>query len=538
MNSHTHVSPSADPWSLWRWALVALPPALLSCNALLTVDADPVLVTDAGPPLDSSPSGETPDSEPCTDPTGFGGRGCYKCPPTNHDQLLNACVTYQMRYFDNSKRIPGFDPAVPRPPLASADAGTDATTDVGVDASGPSDASADAAPDSTPDSGPPGPPECPAMSTLSNPVILVSSTGLPLQLTLNALLVRATVLWKEVGSCDGLNSVSPGGPKATGTVHLYQTGLPAFDCTLPGTYPADLGGGGLYWDTCNPSIIQPSDFIDLPGPVNPVSFIVPFSSTQESISAEAAYRVYGFGKAAGVDPWVDESVLFRRNPTSANQTLVALSLGLPSNRLLGNDSNGGSKMIAAVSGASQAENALGFSSSEQTDRSRSTVRVLAVQFYGQRAAFFQDSDPGAYDRRPVRDGHYYFWIPMHVFARAGSTGDIVGGNPSLDALRDPAIVKDLAGYLTLRKPLPKTVDIFASLKDPGGGSAAIPQCAMHVTRRRDGGPLEPFTPPRSCDCAFEAAPPGRLPAECKACKTDGDCSGSRPVCSFGYCEAT
>jgi hypothetical protein len=164
------------------------------------------------------------------------------------------------------------------------------------------------------------------------------------------------------------------------------------------------------------------------------------------------------------------------------------------------------------------------------------LRVLAYQHYEQRVGFFWDHDPSANDRRPVRDGHYFQWLTGHVFVHAPN-GVVAPGDPTLAAMRPPNLLSDLVDYLTLRRPLPKMIDVFAALKDPAGGSASIPNCAMRVTRRHDGGPLEPYTPPRSCGCAFESAPPGQRPPECVACMTDAECSGKTPVCSFGYCEA-
>ena len=50
---------------------------------------------------------------------------------------------------------------------------------------------------------------------------------------------------------------------------------------------------------------------------------MPQQSTQQSISAEAAYFVFGFGAAGQVSPWTDEASLVVRNSTSAAQIAVA-----------------------------------------------------------------------------------------------------------------------------------------------------------------------------------------------------------------------
>ena len=469
------------------------------------------------------------DDAACWDDAGFGGLGCYRCTPTTNDQLLNACTKHAFVPFDDRARIAGFDPEHPRPALPPVDAGTDAATiDTGI-----ADGGSDAGP---PDGGPPGPPPCPPMSSLENPVVFVGSTGLLLQPTIDAV-EHVSIIEEIVGSCDGLNALQPGGKQASGAVTLLRSGMAPIECTLDRAYDADLGAGGLFWDSCNPGVPQPADLGDLLGAVNPIGFIAPVGSRESAISAAAAYAVYGFGAASGVAPWVDESTLFRRNDTSANQNLTALAIELRVDRFLGIDSAGGGRMITLVANAdaTKLDATLGFSSSDQTDRARTTVKVLAYQHTGQRVAFHWDSEAGANDRRAVRDGHYFIWAPIHVFGRLVG-GDLVGNNPEL--VRPPSLVRDLALYLTIRKPLPRRIDVIAALKDPEGGSSAIPYCAMTVTRRKDSGPLEPYVPPRSCGCAFEAAAPGVTPPECQRCSGDAECPAARPVCSFGFCETT
>ncbi len=490
----------------------------------------------------ASSEGGAPDASraECWDPAGFGGHGCYKCAPTTGEELLNACAKHAFVHFDNPARITGFDPANPIPPLPPAEAGPPVEAGSQPDAGGPDASPGDASPgDAAPD-GPPPVPRCPPLTTLKNPIVLVASTGFLLQPTLDALatttLGEVSIVWKVVGSCDGASAMIPGGPAASGEVTLLRPQKEPFQCALDTAFPADIGGGGLFWETCNPDVPQPPDIQDVLGAVNPVSFIAPVASKESGISAEAAYRVYGFGNRSGVMPWSDEDLIFRRNARSGNQTAVALALGLPADRFVGIDSNGGSNMAKLVEQGAKinADATIGISSSEVVDKSREVVKMLAYQHMNQRVGFFWDSDPAAFDRRAVRDGHYFFWVAIHVFARVSSS-QIVGGNPSLDAVRPRTLLGDMVNYLTIRRPLPG-VNIFKELKDPRGGAAAIPQCAMRVTRKKDSGMLEPFTPPRSCGCAFESAPPGTAPPECKKCEQSGECPKDRPVCSFEYCE--
>jgi hypothetical protein len=247
--------------------------------------------------------------------------------------------------------------------------------------------------------------------------------------------------------------------------------------------------------------------------------------------------VYGFGAESQVEPWTNLAEIFKRNPTSANQNTVALSIKLPVDRLVGTDTNGNGNMLPAMQTASDPQRTIGFSSTELVDLNRESMRTLAFKAFGQSVAFYPDSDPATFDKRNVRDGHYAMWVPIHVVART-SAGAIIGGNADLETgptkVRDPTLVANMVDWLTGRKSFPGAgFDVIEAEKKGG----LTPLCAIHVTRTREGAPLEPFTPPQPCDCAFEAATPGTTPAECLPCQADTDCTKpGRGHCSYGYCE--
>ena len=264
----------------------------------------------------------------------------------------------------------------------------------------------------------------------------------------------------------------------------------------------------------------------------------PATSKERSISAEAAYKVFGFGGLSGVAPWNDEQFIFRRRAGSGNQLTIALSLGIPIGSLRGRDSNGSSNMLKALLTSSAPQHTIGISSSEIVDTNRDVMKTLAYKHYKQPVAFYPDSDAGSLDRRNVRDGHYFMWMPLHVLSRTSGGEPVAAPNAVLDpdgsrsAARD-ASVKRLAFVMVNRQQAPVgSVDIFGALKRSG----TVPQCAMKVSRVKEGAPLVPFTPPVSCDCAFEAATPGTTRADCSPCKDASECSTGRPTCSFGYCQ--
>jgi hypothetical protein len=461
----------------------------------------------------------------CVDPSGFGGRGCYRCAPTTSEQLLAACTSSRFEDFDNSARITGFDPSRPKPPLP---------------------ASAPALPPFDPgtiDLGPTGAPAC-AIDAAQNPVMVLGSTGFPMDALAKAMGSAATIFYLEQGSCDGVASMVLNAPKLSGVVLQYDAAGKATACTLAEEHPADIALSSLFAASCGGQsgladlVTLPGGVEDLLGPVNPVVFAVPATSRERVISAEAAYRVYGFGSGSGVEPWTDEMQVFRRRASSGNQQTVARTLGIPFDALRGRDSNGSSNMLPALLQAPSPDRAIGISSSEIIEPNHDVLKTLAYRHYDQPVGFYPDGDPAALDRRNVRDGHYFMWIPLHALVRTSGGDPIAAANARLDpdgsrrAARD-ASVKTLAYVMTSREAPPvRSVDLFGAMKRLGD----VPQCAMHVSRANEGASLEPFTPQASCDCAFEAAWPGATPAECQPCRDATECSSSRPSCNFGYCE--
>jgi hypothetical protein len=512
---------------LGRWRLAgviaaALAAAVFGCNAILGF-SDYAVADDAGT-QDVATQGDAPvvgdaGADGCIDPTGFGGRGCYKCTPETNEQFLSACTEARFEPFDNAARIAGFDPQNPKPALVDGGPSRD-PFDAGapVDA-GPTDAG-------TPDL-------CPLM-TKPNPVLLLGATGFPLDVIQRAMGSAATIFYRETASCLGIDSVITGSTKLTGAIDYYDEDGTRRRCNLAQDLPADIGLSGLFAETCTAPAFPtvPPDVQDFLGPVNPVMYAVPATSNQRVISAEAAYRVYGLAPS-GVSPWDDEEFIFRRTNTSANQNTVALTLGLSPDVFRGRDSKGSSNMLKALQTSANPEKTIGISSSEVVDINRPSMKALAYQHYGQPVGFFPDSIASSFDRRNVRDGHYYMWIPLHVFART-ELGEIRGasGQPFT---RSADAVKKVTLVMTSRSSAPNpSVDLFGAL----GALGNVPQCAMHVTRLKEGAPLRRFTPAIACDCAFEAAVPnGSPPAGCQRCGGGStQCPTEHPTCSFGFCE--
>ena len=477
------------------------------------------------PTVGGSPT--APPSE-CIDPTGFGGKGCFKCAPTTSDELLAACTTSHFESFDNEHRITGFDAANPKPALAEQ---------------GPTPPPFEApATQTEPEPGAPPAAACP-LATMPNPVMVLGATGFPMETIAKAMGTKATIFYLEKSSCDGVAAMVLN-QRMSGDVVYYDANGTKNRCALQEEHPADLTLSALFSPSCANQaglaepVSLPAQVEDFLGPINPVMFAAPATSKERSISAEAAYKVFGFGGLSGVSPWTDEQYVFRRRTGSGNQLTVALSLGIPTDALRGRDSNGSSNMLKALLTSGQPQHTIGISSSEIVDTNRDVMKTLAYQHYKQPVAFYPDSDGATLDRRNVRDGHYFMWMPLHVLVRTRGGEPVAVPNATLDpdgsrkTARD-ASVKLLSFVMVNRQQAPvRSVDLFGALKRIGN----VPQCAMKVTRAKEGAPLVPFTPPVSCDCAFEAATPGNTRADCSPCKDASECSSGKPTCSFGYCE--
>jgi hypothetical protein len=550
------------------WILLVFVSAMfaVACNALLDFGQFEVGALDGGgsqtdvvtSDSDVSEGGSSgvndagADDGGCIDPAGFGGRGCYRCKPTNQEQLLRACTKAKFESFDNATRIKDFDASDPRPAIVNGGP-LPPNFDAGATTSSSSGGTADAG-------------DCPLDDAVNypNPVMVYGATGLPMDTIARAMVPEATIYYLPADSCQGVGAAVLQQPKMTGKVTYYDQTGGAHTCQLDEDpdQNADIAISGLFPESCSgvevspgqtlPAGTQlPSDWKDFGGAVNPAMFAVPPSSAEKIISAEAAYRVYAFGSgtaplAKSVVPWIDENFIFRRTQTSGTQQTIARDLGLPFDALRGVNAGGSGNMKKAMiyvstSAPDKVNNTLGISTSEIVDADRANIRSLAYQHYGMPVGFYPDSDANLFDRRNVRDGHYPLWLSLHVFARLNGNGDpIAATNVNLQTRigktkpqRDAA-VRRLVDVLANRAAAPKTnVDLFGAYKLLGD----VPTCAMTVTRTSEGSDLVPFTPPVSCGCAFEAANPGSAPPECVTCSASQPCTGSsRTTCSFGYCE--
>jgi hypothetical protein len=273
---------------------------------------------------------------------------------------------------------------------------------------------------------------------------------------------------------------------------------------------------------------------DTHGPIQTMIFATPANSNRLALSAQAAYLVFGFGADSGlVDEsgqplWNDENFIFQRSASSGTQALLGAAIGVPPARFRGKPHKSSDEMAAdlqdAGADAASAAKAIGILAADYVDSKnlRAQLRTLAFQDTHQACAVYPDSTATAHDKQNVRDGHYPLWGPLHLLYRVAADG-----SPANPATRQHVL--DVVGYLAGSKALPNGVNLL----DVYAQSGLVPECAMRVTRSKDGGNLAPFTASSPCGCSFELKASGAT--SCRPCNVQGDCAADE-TCSLGYCE--
>jgi hypothetical protein len=370
----------------------------------------------------------------------------------------------------------------------------------------------------------------------AGPVVYISGGLQPLIAELAKVLFAdpagpITIVHKVQGSCLGLGALLDGTPPLSGTASYWDPDSTSTSptskqetCTLPGGdagAPAniDIAISDVFAGSCRPTLASvPAPFADFFGPIQMFNFVVPAASQQQSISAEAAYFVFGFGSNSGVAPWTDENFIFRRNAGSGTQVLLGTAIGVPANRWAGVDgasSDGVLNKLTSLTTAADVNKAIGILAGDYSVRPG--LRQLAYQHYGQRCGYLPDVKGN--DKRNVRDGHYPLWGPVHFFTRVdAATGLAVNPN-----------ARRVIAYLTGTSPPPQGLDLISV----EARQQFVSPCAMTVARKTEMGPLVSHKPPRSCACAFDNATAGTT---CKPCTQNAECPSSAPSCNFGYCE--
>jgi ABC-type phosphate transport system substrate-binding protein len=344
----------------------------------------------------------------------------------------------------------------------------------------------------------------PTCASLPDPIVVAGSSAVgpfikAMGTVLSAQTQPVTLIYQSQGSCTGVNAVvldttptaaCANGACIRGTATYYDATGTALTCDLDasGTH-VDVGLSDVWVDSCTGQL-PPAGIKDVSGPVESMLFVVPKASTQQAITSEEAYFVFGYGQSGQAMPWTNEMMMFVRNALSGTQQIIAHAIAVPAGRWKGIDKGGSQGVADAVSASATPEASIGILGADFYDLHRDTLTSLAYQAFHQNGAYYADSTPTSFDKRNVRDGHYTAFGYLHLIAHVDGSG-----NPSTPAsLR---FVDWITGN-TARTPAP------FDITDVTINAHLIPQCAMKVQRSSEGGALSPYTPPNDCGAHFES----------------------------------
>jgi ABC-type phosphate transport system substrate-binding protein len=387
-------------------------------------------------------------------------------------------------------------------------------------------------------------------STLPAPLYITGSSAVKPYIAAlgKALAGTTTLVYLSQGSCNGVDAIFNGTMLMAGAMaDTWDNTGTDVKCSIPaGGISADIGVSDVYSSSCAGFSTPPAGIGEFFGPNQVMNFIVPTASSQTSISAEAAYMVYGFGGASNmVAPWTTKAFLFQRDQTSGTQSMIAAAIGVPPAKWLGTTvtPNSSAGMFATVAHSTMPEATIGIVASDIADGNvldpttmmmtagRTVLKILAYQHYKQDCAWLPDSSSTSFDKINVRDGHYPIWGPIHFYTK------VTGMVPT-----NPAVATFLGYFPTPPTSMPPAGVNMLKLAI---GAHTVPSCAMHVKRSTEVGPVSSFKSTAPCDCYFEQIANGST--MCTACTMANDpkCTGntqctvydSTATPAVGYCEA-
>jgi hypothetical protein len=500
-----------------------------------------------------------PQGSECWDPKGFAGRGCYRAgepgcpiedadPLETHRRIMNACTPSACLPFtaELDKIMPGGDlPPLPNTSGAGGmggggDGGAGGGGDGGGGGNGGGGGGGNGGGGAGGDGGAGGggPVKCSDLTPLPRIYMTGSNAVAPLLRAAAPVLAdpdfpgNLTIIYQRQSSCTGFEKIAYN-ERIEGEATYYEKPTSPMDtgertCLLDeGGNDVDIGTCDVYPETCTTSVLD-DNFRDYgSGPIQAMTLVVPQSSSQQVISREAAYLVFGFGGDSGVAPWTDAQRIFQRDNKSGTKRMIAPAIDVPYDLWKGVELVNTAAMKDAIKSANEegkgaADATLGILDVINDDDAKGYLKVLAYQAAEQRCGFFPDAAPDTEDKKSVRDGHYVIWGPLHFYVKANENGPVNGDATSV------------VNYLTGLKPLP-TEDKFAfAMVRTQAQVSLIPRCAMRVDRTSELGPLAPYTADFPCGCFFEQEAAGKT--SCKPCKQPGECDAQTEVCSFDFCE--
>jgi hypothetical protein len=418
-------------------------------------------------------------------------------------------------------------------------------------------------------------------SLVTNPVYVSGSTAV--QAALQAVakaLPTVNIVYLNPDSCLGVADLVAGqaSTEAGFTPKLLNSDGSTTACVLDSPTPQvnDIAVSDVFPATCGLTSLMnqgPSANLNLTevlGPAQAIDFAVPAASNATSISAEAAYVVFGADAMTYVIPqWNVPSGIFTRPQTSGTLNLMASAIGLKPakwvNATTGSASPqqkaGTGGIITALATAASNQNATVSTVSDEGLIQYNTtptgdaglppqIKPIAYQHKGQKCGYFPSSSQNTFDKINVRQGRYAAWGPVHFLAPVDGSGHVISTHAAAATL--------VLDYFIATGPDPSTALLSAG--DAGAPTVAdaskksmieaeakpgyvVPWCAMEVRISSEIGQPAAYQSPTPCVCDYEtlvgAVSNGKTLGgqTCTACVDNTPCSGSTPTCRYGFCEA-
>ncbi len=417
--------------------------------------------------------------------------------------------------------------------------------------------------------------DCSNATNVPNPVYIAgSTTAKPFILDLaKALGSSVSLIYSPEPACNGLDDVlaSPA-QQETATPSFASPTQGFLSCTAgTGPYPAfnvDIALSDVYATSCiSPQLTVGTGYADWLGAIQAFEFVVPWTSSEFSISADAAYVVFGYAaQNYVVTPWNDPTAIWTRGDTAAAQLILGQAIGLSAAKWLSTAAaeagaaqvlSSSTVMATTIAGANATKpnSTIGILGSSSTDPLKSApgvsdagaatggVKPLAFQAIGQDCGYYADSTLSTYDKINVRQGRYAVWGPLHFVTSVDGSGNPTV-NPQASANLVPSVqasVETVINAITHKGLSNGSTPTLQTVIAAEAEASFIPDCAMQVKRTSELGAEASYQPTLGCGCYFESLTGGgnTLSSYCTTCSVDADCAeaGGYPHCNFGYCEA-
>ena len=389
------------------------------------------------------------------------------------------------------------------------------------------------------------------------------------------------IVYQGSASCEGLNDVlnSTSDPFA-GTYMDPTTGTTAnpiasaVGCTISptATWNVDIGASDVYPNTCtgegNTLTAPLYDFNQ--GSIQVMEIATNAQGgtlSQPSISAEAAYVVFGFGgMTTTVGPWTDHTQIFiRGNGTNAGGALsgtlgmIASAIGLLPSKWSTNAQaeTGSGGVLSGLQGSTDAKASIGILSASNVDPNKGPpvlndasaitsggISPLAFQAKGQTCGYYPDSTLSGVDKINVRQGRYVLWGAHHWITNTTASD---GGTPTPKGVNgNDAAVQSVIEHLMHESTLSAQAD--QAMIAAEAQTFDVPSCAMQakrsgeVTQDTTAGEMS-YLPPKGCGCYFESVvnKGAAISSYCTqtpsgGCTADSACPSAYPKCNYGFCE--